>query len=136
MGLQNKTGEKMDNYNNFLESKKIRFEACGFEVDKNSLNSNLFDFQRDIVHWSLKKGKCARCWLLNICDELDVAELIEETRPDLHYMDTWDMYNEGDDDGSLRKELVDKASKLTDGDIYAITSEYCDDYFAGRACDT
>lgn len=49
----------MEEYKQFLESKKIRFEACGFEVDKNSLNSNLFDFQRDIVHWSLKKGKCA-----------------------------------------------------------------------------
>jgi hypothetical protein len=49
----------MEEYEKFLESKKIRFESCGFEVDKNSLNSNLFNFQRDIVHWSLKKGKCA-----------------------------------------------------------------------------
>lgn len=49
----------MDKYKKFLESKKIRFEACGFEVDKNSLNPNLFSFQRDIVHWALKKGKSA-----------------------------------------------------------------------------
>ena len=29
----------MENYKEFLESKKIRFESCGFEVDKNELNS-------------------------------------------------------------------------------------------------
>lgn len=46
------------NYEEFLESKKLRVEACGIEP-QDEINPKLFDFQRDIVRWSLKKGKSA-----------------------------------------------------------------------------
>lgn len=49
----------MRNYRSFLASKSITFEPSGFTVDKSDLNSNLFDFQSDIVAWALKKGKSA-----------------------------------------------------------------------------
>jgi len=42
-----------------LETKKISIEPCGFDVDKNDLNSNLFEFQKDLTAWALKKGKSA-----------------------------------------------------------------------------
>jgi len=44
-------------YNKFLDSKVTKVESVGFEVD--DLNSMLFDFQKDIVRWSLKKGRSA-----------------------------------------------------------------------------
>ena len=47
------------NYEEFLKTKELQSIAVGFEVEKDSLNSSLFPFQRDIVAWALKKGKCA-----------------------------------------------------------------------------
>ena len=38
-----------DSYREFIESKRIAFEACGITIDKNDLNPMLFDFQKDIV---------------------------------------------------------------------------------------
>lgn len=49
----------MDDYIKFLESKKNIVKSSGFETDKNMLNKNLFDWQKDIVYWALKKGKAA-----------------------------------------------------------------------------
>lgn len=46
-------------YQEFLEIKRISVEPCGFDVDKDELNPNMFDFQKDIVKWALKKGKAA-----------------------------------------------------------------------------
>ena len=46
-------------YRKFLELKQIRLDPSGFEVDRAQLNSNLFDFQADIVAWALRKGRAA-----------------------------------------------------------------------------
>lgn len=46
-------------YIDFLKEKTTISEDSGFEVERNKLNSNLFDYQKDIVIWSLKKGKSA-----------------------------------------------------------------------------
>lgn len=46
-------------YSKFLEMKKVTPIVSGFEIDANSLNSNLFDFQRVIVKWALKRGRAA-----------------------------------------------------------------------------
>lgn len=37
----------------------MSFKAFGFDVVKADLNQMLFDFQKDIVHWALQKGKTA-----------------------------------------------------------------------------
>ena len=37
----------------------INKDDNGFEIDKNNINPILYDFQKDIVHWSIKKGKSA-----------------------------------------------------------------------------
>lgn len=49
-------GEGM-NYDEFLRSKERIHKPSGFECEPN--NENLFDFQRDIVKWALRKGKSA-----------------------------------------------------------------------------
>lgn len=46
-------------YSDFLKRKEYTYESTGFDVDISDLNSNLFDFQKQIVQWSLRKGKCA-----------------------------------------------------------------------------
>jgi hypothetical protein len=47
------------NYNEFLESKKIVVKNDGLKVTDGAINSHLFDYQHDIVKWSLAKGKSA-----------------------------------------------------------------------------
>ena len=49
----------MNNYEEFLKKKEYTYQNTGFDIDISELNSNLFDFQREIVKWALKKGRCA-----------------------------------------------------------------------------
>ena len=52
-------------YLEFLKSKRFVLESSGFDIDKNELNPMLYDFQKDIVRWALKKGKAC---ILQIVD--------------------------------------------------------------------
>lgn len=45
------------NYHEFLSNKRFVLESSGFDIDKSELNPMLYDFQKDIVRWALKKGK-------------------------------------------------------------------------------
>ena len=44
-------------YKEFLERKAQTIPCCGFTFQKAEMNRNLFDWQKDIVSWSLKKAK-------------------------------------------------------------------------------
>ncbi len=44
-------------YENFINSKRIVSVNCGLNIEK--VHDNLFDFQKDLVKWSLKKGRAA-----------------------------------------------------------------------------
>ena len=46
-------------YNEFLKKKQFENVLSGFDIDRNKLHDTLFDFQKDIVRWALKKGKAA-----------------------------------------------------------------------------
>jgi superfamily II DNA or RNA helicase len=46
-------------YEDFLKQKTTITPAAGITVSKDDINPQLFDFQRDIVRWSLKKGRSA-----------------------------------------------------------------------------
>lgn len=46
-------------YNEFLRTKEMRAEACGFDIDRDSITPHAFDYQKDIIAWACKKGKCA-----------------------------------------------------------------------------
>lgn len=48
----------MNEYKEFLEAKAIRHIPTGID-DPPALGHHLFDFQRDIVRWALKKGRAA-----------------------------------------------------------------------------
>jgi hypothetical protein len=47
------------NYQQFLKSKEITVNSSGFDISVSELNPMLFDWQKDIVRWALKKGKAA-----------------------------------------------------------------------------
>lgn len=49
----------MNEYKDFLKSKKKEFIGSGFDIEDSKLNSNLFPFQKHIVKVALSKGKFA-----------------------------------------------------------------------------
>lgn len=49
----------MSSYQEFLDAKKHTVPDAGFNVEPSALSDRLFDFQRDLVRWSLRKGRSA-----------------------------------------------------------------------------
>ncbi len=47
------------NYQEFLSSKRLTIKPRGISIEKDQINPVLFPFQKDIVKWGVKKGKCA-----------------------------------------------------------------------------
>jgi superfamily II DNA or RNA helicase len=45
-----------NDYQEFLKKKKIKNNEYGFKVDKKNISSHLFDFQKDLIKWSVKLG--------------------------------------------------------------------------------
>ena len=71
----------MDDYQSFLESKKVIPIIAGFDIDPENLNKHLKHFQRVIVKWALKRGRAAifadtglgktimqTSWAQSVCD--------------------------------------------------------------------
>jgi len=46
-------------YQEFLKQKELIIKPVGFDVNNEIINPVLFPFQRDIVRWAVKKGRCA-----------------------------------------------------------------------------
>ncbi|MDP2645460.1 MAG: DNA methyltransferase [Desulfobacterales bacterium] len=46
-------------YQEFLESKRWKHVSAGKEVSRSEIHPMLFDFQKDVVLWALRKGRCA-----------------------------------------------------------------------------
>ena len=61
------------NYGDFVSSKKLRVRPAGFDP-RLPINQKLFDWQRDIVRWALRKGKAA---LFEDCGLGKTAQQIE-----------------------------------------------------------
>lgn len=69
----------MSKYEDFIKSKQIMTECSGFNIDVSKLNPQAFPWQRDIVRWSLKKGKAALfedCGLGKTLQQLMFAEQV------------------------------------------------------------
>lgn len=49
----------MSDYQEFLESKKVRVKSRGVTISLDKVHPKLFGFQRDVVVWALKKGRAA-----------------------------------------------------------------------------
>ena len=48
-----------NDYQEFIEAKKIKPLICGFDIDPDALNESLKPFQRAVVKWALKRGRAA-----------------------------------------------------------------------------
>lgn len=46
-------------YAGFLEAKRLVAPVAGIDVDASEVHEKLFPFQRDLVVWALRKGRCA-----------------------------------------------------------------------------
>lgn len=49
----------MNSYESFIQSKRATMPPVGLHVDRDALHPSLFDFQRDIVRWALRRGRAA-----------------------------------------------------------------------------
>jgi DNA modification methylase len=49
----------MQDYKEFLESKRIIFRSTGITVQDSDIHPSLFPFQRDLTRWALRKGRGA-----------------------------------------------------------------------------
>lgn len=73
-------GHTYMNYLDFLASKDLRAVNAGFDISVDKLNEKMFEWQKLLVKWSLKKGKCANfqeCGLGKTIQQLCFAD---ETR--------------------------------------------------------
>lgn len=69
----------MKAYEQFLKSKAIVAPVTGFEIAADAVSPILYDFQRDIVRWALKRGKAAvfaDCGLGKSFIQLEWARLV------------------------------------------------------------
>ena len=67
------------NYKDFLKAKEIQSINAGIDVPDDELNKNLFNYQKDIVSWALKKGRSAvfsDCGTGKSLMQLDFARLV------------------------------------------------------------
>ena len=76
-------------YQGFLDAKRISVKPAGFNPTR-PINEKLFDFQRDIVNWAIRKGKAAifaDCGLGKTAQELEFsAHVVEHTgRPVINF---------------------------------------------------
>lgn len=69
------------NYDDFLKRKAVEIPCCGFSFEKSDMNPMMFEWQKDIVVWALKKGKAALfedCGLGKTIQQLEWCKLISE----------------------------------------------------------
>lgn len=65
------------NYQEFLDNKRETVKPCGFAVDPSAMTQALFDWQREIVAWALKRGRAA---LFEDCGLGKTAQQLEWAR--------------------------------------------------------
>ena len=47
----------MQDYEEFIKNKTKIIIDSGFDIELDKLNNNLFDYQKLIVRWALRKGR-------------------------------------------------------------------------------
>lgn len=73
---------QQEKYAEFLQSKRISHDAAGLpDARKIKLNPVLFDWQRDLVHWALRAGRCSLwcdCGMGKTFMEMEWARVVHE----------------------------------------------------------
>jgi len=46
-------------YNEFIAKKHIEYAETGIEIGVDDMNAMLFDWQKQVIRWALRKGKSA-----------------------------------------------------------------------------
>jgi len=97
------------NYTEFIKSKDQRQINKGIIINPEDINKNLFPFQRDIVVWAIRKGKCALfldTGLGKTHCQTEWARLISKKRSLII------------SPLSVARQTIKLAKKITDTDIY------------------
>lgn len=74
-------GARVNDYEEFLESKQLRILSAGPSVSADQVHPRLFPFQRDLVRWAVHKGRAALfadTGLGKTCMQLEWARLLGE----------------------------------------------------------
>lgn len=69
------------NYKEFLNNKRFVLESSGFDIDTSELNPKLFQYEKDVVRWALKKGKAcifSDCGTGKTAMQLEWAQKVHE----------------------------------------------------------
>lgn len=69
------------NYEEFLNNKRFVLESSGFDIDTSELNPKLFQYEKDVVRWALKKGKAcifSDCGTGKTAMQLEWAQKVHE----------------------------------------------------------
>ena len=69
------------NYEEFLSNKRFVLESSGFDIDVSVLNTKLFQYEKDVVRWALKKGKAcifSDCGTGKTAMQLEWAQKVHE----------------------------------------------------------
>ena len=69
------------NYEEFLSNKRFVLESSGFDIDISELNTKLFQYEKDVVRWALKKGKAcifSDCGTGKTATQLEWAQKVHE----------------------------------------------------------
>ena len=69
------------NYKESLNNKRFVLESSGFDIDVSVLNTKLFQYEKDVVRWALKKGKAcifSDCGTGKTAMQLEWAQKVHE----------------------------------------------------------
>ena len=69
------------NYGDFIADKSRHAPSVGFDVHREQLNPAMFEFQKDVTQWALRRGRAAEfeaCGLGKTIQQLEWARLVAE----------------------------------------------------------
>lgn len=72
---------EIEDYQKFIQKKSVYVQSVGFEKPKSEMNNSLFEWQKDIVFWAIKKGRAALfedCGLGKTIQQLEWAKSVSE----------------------------------------------------------
>jgi DNA modification methylase/superfamily II DNA or RNA helicase len=101
----------MDGYKKFIDSKSLKFIPCG--IDAKYLPDCLFDYQKAVVKWALKKGRAA----------IFAGTGLGKTLMELSW--AWDIHMQTDKDVLILAPLAVASQIVTEAEKFGIQAKHC-----------